>query len=41
MTSNKRARYDDDIVQNGVFTTAAEGFFEALGMTNFFPSKSS
>ncbi|KAJ5568433.1 Thiamine pyrophosphate enzyme C-terminal TPP-binding [Penicillium hetheringtonii] len=39
MTSNKRARYDDDIVQNGVFTTAAEGFFEALveaGVTHCF-----
>lgn len=31
MTSNKRARYDD-VVQNGELTSAAEGFFEALGM---------
>jgi hypothetical protein len=34
MTSNKRARYDDDVVQNGELTSAAEGFFEALGMTD-------
>lgn len=32
MTSNKRARYDDDVVQDGELTSAAEGFFEALGM---------
>lgn len=32
MTSNKRARYDDDVVENGELTSAAEGFFEALGM---------
>lgn len=36
MTSNKRARYDDDddVIQNGELTSAAEGFFEALGMDN-------
>ncbi|KAJ5408806.1 Thiamine pyrophosphate enzyme C-terminal TPP-binding [Penicillium cosmopolitanum] len=39
MTSNKRARYDDDVVQDGELTSAAEGFFEALaeaGVTHCF-----
>ncbi|KAJ5098570.1 Thiamine pyrophosphate enzyme C-terminal TPP-binding [Penicillium argentinense] len=39
MPPNKRARYDDDVVQNGELTTAAEGFFEALaeaGVTHCF-----
>jgi hypothetical protein len=32
--STKRARYDEDVVKDGELTSAAEGFFEALGKSN-------
>lgn len=32
--STKRARYDEDVVTDGELTSAAEGFFEALGKSD-------